>query len=275
MFQRVFALTISSVLLLFPNIAVAQFGLGNRRQQGGTGFQEMQELAKKQQEVGAAGGGADVDMAKLLEEAMKDPVAMEYMEKMGHDINKAMDQLSKMTPEEIEKQMSEAFGALTDDKMLEAIMGSKEEVLKQMELMGMIPADELAKMKADPAYFDAKMKESWSQMQTLFQNPEMAQYMTQALTSMTEMFQKGGTLMDELEKFAGSGDLSDDKTIEEARRALLDGDLAAKNPMLKKLLDNDEMKSILKDTKKFRESVKEGRKVLGLKDDVGARIGEL
>lgn len=296
MIPRLFALTISIVLLLCFDVVVAQFGLGNRRQQGGSSFQELQDLAKKQQEAAAAGTGGGVaglgagfDMEKMLEEAMKDPAAMEYMEKMGHDFTKAIDQLSKMTPEEIEKQMAEAFGALTNDKMLDAIVGSKEEVLQQLEMTGMIPPDELAKMKADPAYFDAKMRDSFGQMQSLFQDPEMAGYMSKAITSMTEMFQKGGTFMEELEKLmaatdggmgGGTGDWSDDTTIEKARQSLLAGGLNTnKNPLLQKLLDNEEMKSIVQDTNKFRESVREGQKVLGLKAKVdaagGARIGEL
>lgn len=227
-------------------------------------------------------------MEKLLADAMKDPAALEYMEKMGHDINKAMDALSKMTPDEIEKQMSQAFGELTDSKMLDAIMGSPEQVLQTLEMTGMVGAEELAKMKADPAYFDSKMRESFGQVQKLFQDPEMAGYMTKALTDMTELFQKGGTLMEELEKLAGSGaDLSDDTTIEKARKSLLEGSTLLSggsknpNPLLQKLLENEEMQSILQDTNKFRDSVKEGRKVLGLKEGgggglgVGAGIGEL
>ena len=237
----------------------------------------MQDLAKKQQQQAAGAGGAagGLDMQKMMEDAMKDPAAMQYLEKMGHDIGSAMEQLSKMTPEELESSMKEAFSALTDDSMLDALMGSPEDVLKNLEMTGIIPADELAKMKADPDYFKAKMKESFGQMQNMFQDPEMAGYMTQALNGMTELFQNGGALMSELEKLVGSDDLASAEKIEEARKALLEGD--ASNPMLQQLMGNDEMKAMLQDPQKFRDAVQEGRRALGAdkKQKVGAGIGEL
>ena len=279
-------------------MTVAQFGLGNRGQMGGTSFQELQDLAKKQQEAAAGGGGAAGagagaagfgganDMAKFLEDAMKDPGAKEYLEKMGHDFGQAMDQLSKMTPEEMEKQMADVFGALTDDKMLDAIVGSKDDVLKQLEMTQMVPPDELVKMKADPEYFEQKMKESFGQMKDMFRDPQMAGYMSEALTGMSELFQQGGGIMKEIEQMVGPGGLLDDTTIEDARNALLQGDFSASggvnnHPILKEMLEKEEFKALLQDTEKFRETIKEGRKVLGLgaaagaARGVGAGIGEL
>merc|ERR1712226_376529 len=117
-----------------------------------------------------------------------------------------------------------------------------------------------------------KMRESFGQIKDMFSNPEMADYMTQAMTGMSEMYSSSGELMNEIQKLAASGELADDTKIEEARLNLLKGDIE-NNPLLKEMLASDEMMEIVKDPVKFREGVKEGQAALGLGQ--GAGIGEL
>eukprot|EP00523_Entomoneis_sp_CCMP467_P005484 CAMPEP_0168744244 /NCGR_PEP_ID=MMETSP0724-20121128/13991_1 /TAXON_ID=265536 /ORGANISM="Amphiprora sp., Strain CCMP467" /LENGTH=282 /DNA_ID=CAMNT_0008791897 /DNA_START=127 /DNA_END=975 /DNA_ORIENTATION=+ len=262
-------------MALLPNVAVAQFGVGGRRQQGGGAFEQLQEQAKQQAAaagagagVGAAGGMPDLsaglgDMQKMLEDAMKDPEAREYLEKMGHNFEDAMGKLSKMSPEEMKKSMGDAMASLTDSTVVDAIVGQREEVLKQLEMTKAVPAEELAKMKVDPAYFELKMRESFGQIKDMFDKPEMAEMMTQAMQGMTEMFSASGELMQEIEKLVSSGELTDDTKIEEARLQLLTGDFE-NNPLLKEMLQKQEMLDIVKDPVKFRQGVKQGQQALGL-----------
>mmetsp|Transcript_5663 Transcript_5663/g.7439 ORF Transcript_5663/g.7439 Transcript_5663/m.7439 type:complete len:282 (-) Transcript_5663:376-1221(-) len=281
MLSRIVALASSLAFFMLPNVAVAQFGLGGNRRQAG-GFQELQELAKQQQAGGGAGaGGLDGlagmaggmgDMQKMLEEALKDPQAKEYLEKMGHNFEEAMDQLSKMSPDEMKKQMEDAMASLTDTNMIDNIVGQREEVLQQLEMTKTVPPEELVKMRADPAYFELKMRESFGQIKEMFNNPEMADYMAEAMQGMTEMFSASGELFSEIEKLVSSGELSDDSKIEEARLQLLGGDFA-NNPLLSEMLGKEEMMHIVNDPAKFREGVKEGQRALGL--GVGAGVGEL
>ena len=203
---------------------------------------------------------------------MKDPEAREYLESMGHNFEQAMEQLAKMSPDEMKKQMEDAMASLTDSSMIDAIVGQRDEVLKQLEMTKTVPAEELAKMKADPQYFELKMRESFGQIKDMFSNPEMAGYMTEAIKGMTEMFSASGELFQEIEKLASTGEFTDDSKIEEARIQLLKGDFA-NNPLLSEMLGKDEMMDIVKDPVKFRQGVKEGQRALGL--GAGAGVGEL
>ena len=261
------------LLLMQPNVVMAQFGVGagrRQQQQQGGAFQEMQEMAKQQ--LGGAGAGGMGDIQAMLEEAMKDPEAREYLESMGHNFEQAMEQLAKMSPDEMKKQMEDAMASLTDSSMIDAIVGQRDEVLKQLEMTKTVPAEELAKMKADPQYFELKMRESFGQIKDMFSNPEMAGYMTEAIKGMTEMFSASGELFQEIEKLASTGEFTDDSKIEEARIQLLKGDFA-NNPLLSEMLGKDEMMDIVKDPVKFRQGVKEGQRALGL--GAGAGVGEL
>jgi hypothetical protein len=218
-------------------------------------------------DAGAAAGmgglaGLDMeglDMAKMME-MMKDPETMKAMEQMGDQFAGAMDGLSKMSPEELMQQMEEAMKMLTDGDMVEALLGNKNDILKELESAGTVPPEELAKFKADPAYFELKMRESFSQMEDIFKDPEMMKTMTDAMSGMQEMMGDP----DALASLMGEA-LADDDKIEEARLELLRGD----NPALSAMFDNAEMQEILKDPIKFRDQVKEGQKgMMGMGDEL-------
>jgi hypothetical protein len=123
-------------LLLQP--ACAQFGV-LRKRKGGTNFQDLQEQAVAADAVAVAGMGGLVglDMEGLymekIMEMMKDPETMKAMEQMGDQFVAAMDGLSKMSPEELMQQMEEAMKMLTDGDMVEALLGNKNEILKELE----------------------------------------------------------------------------------------------------------------------------------------------
>lgn len=256
-------------------MSVAQFGLGNRRQQQGGAFEQLQEQAKQQAAAGAAGdfnGAGMADMQKLMEEAMKNPEAQQYLEQMGHNFEEAMEKLSGMSPEEMKKQLEEAMSSLTDSSVFDSIVQEREAILKQLEMTKAVPPEELAKMKVDPEYFELKMRESFGEIKDLFSNPEMAEYMTKAISGMSEIFSSSSEFMKEVEKLVESGELSDNSKIEEARLQLLKGDMIKENPLLKEMLGDEEMKKLVQDPEKFRENVLKGQKTLFGR---GAGIGEL
>jgi hypothetical protein len=226
----------------------------------------LQEQAAGGGEAGGAMAGMEglegFDMAKMQDmwaEALKDPEAMKAFEQMGDQFGSAMEGLSKMTPEELQKQMEDAMKMLTDGDMVDTIVQNKDEILQQLELAGTVPPEELAKFKADPAYFELKMRESFDQMKDIFEDPEMMKTMTEAMGGMQELMNNPNMLSELL-----GSELASDEKIEEARLELLSGD----NEVLKGMFDTEEMQAILKDPVKFRETVKEGQEgMMGVGDN--------
>lgn len=199
---------------------------------------------------------------------MNDPETLKYLEQMGDQFGSAMEQLAKMSPEELEKQMEQAMKLLTGSDILDSVISQQDEILRTLEASGTVPPEELAKFKADPDYFELKMRESFDQMQGMFKDPEMVQAMTSAMTGMKELFGSSQALAGEMSKLLEGGDLTDDDKLEEARLQLLSGDFGS-NPLLEEMLKSDELKGVLKDPKKWRESVKEG--VAGMKGGFGGK----
>lgn len=255
---------------------MGQFGVaGNRKQGGGqqnTKFQELQEMAKKQQGGGggagagmlndmmAGAGGADYQ--KLLADAMNDPATMEQMKQYGEQFSGVLEQMMKMSPEELEQQLSEAMKLMSNnDELVDTVLSQKETVLQTLEASGTVPPEELAKYKADPEYFELKMRESFDQMKEIFSNPEYVAKATEAMTNM-----KG--LMDDPTKLAeltksltgGAGGMDDwtsDEKLEEVRLQFLRGEMTG-IPGFDEIFQSEEMQEILKDPVKWKETVKDG-----------------
>lgn len=233
---------------------------------------------QRQQEQAAAGGGADDmesmlssllnggggggDLAKLQDmwtEALKDPAIMKQMEGMGEEYVRAMEQLAKMTPEELEQQMQDAMRMLTDDSMVESVLAKKEEVLAQLEATKAVPPEELARLKVDDEYFEAKMRDSFAQMQGVFTNPDYLKMASQAMGSMKDLMDGEGTqALNDLTELLKSVDFDDPAQVELARQKLLESD----NPLLVDMFAGDGMSEIIGDPEKFRETVQQGANVM-------------
>jgi hypothetical protein len=161
----IFCIKTHETLYLQPSLA--QFGLAGKKK--ATNFQDLQEQAKKKLNDPTAGlldsfGGGDLSqLQELWQDAMKDPEAMKQFEQMGDTFKQAMEQMSKMSPEELQKQMQSVLGMLGENDILEGVLKKKDEIIAQLEATHAVPVEELAKYKADPEYFELKMRESFEQ----------------------------------------------------------------------------------------------------------------
>ena len=259
--------------------AMAQFGIPMKKK--GSSFQDLQDqaVATDGDGAGLAGMGDMGDLAKMFEgvdmeqmqelwkNALNDPETMKQMESMGAKMGEAMEELAKMTPEQMQQQMQEAMNMLTNGDMADSILDKKDEVLASLEASGMVSAEELAKFKADPAYFESKMRESFGQMKEVFSDPQMIKG---AMDMMKGAGAGGADMMQEMAKAFSEG-LDTDEKIEEARLEILSNPELSANPMLKQMFAADEFKEVLYDADKWRESVKEGQKAF----TQGAGVGEL
>lgn len=199
----------------------------------------------------ANAGGMDADgmaqMEQMLAEAFNDPETLKQYEQ-------AMAELSKMTPEELQAQMAEAMKLLSQGDMLTEVLKNKDDVIKNLEASGAVPPEELVRYKTDDAYFELKMRESFEEMQQVFNNPEYLKYATDAMQNVAELMKNPEGVFKGIAEMLG--DMSDDQ-IEEARLKLLSGGFRD-DPLLKDAFNEPEMKEILKDAKKWKEAVKEG-----------------
>jgi hypothetical protein len=206
---------------------------------------------------GGAGAGGD-DMAKIQDmwkNALDNPEYLKSMGDVGEQFGDALEQMMKMSPDELAAQMEQAMKMMTDGDIVENIVNQKDEVIKSLEGSGAVPPEELARYKSDPAYFELKMRESFQQMGELFQNPEYVTKAAEVMQGMSKLM-NDPSAMDSMMKMMGA-EWQDDDKIEEARLQFLSGDFGG-IPGFKEAFETPEMQKILKDPVKWRETVKEG-----------------
>merc|ERR1712232_1221046 len=127
--------------------------------------------------------------------------------------------MGNMSPEELEKQMKDAMEMLSGGDMMKGMLDMQDEIIKSLEDSGEVSAEELAKYKADPEYFEQKMKESFGQMQDLFSDPETLQKATEGIKGMSDLYKNPEKLGDIFQNLMG--DFDNDEKIEEVRQQLL------------------------------------------------------
>ena len=262
-----------SLLLISP--VAAQFGVAGGRKKAAT-FQELNEQAKQAQAAGGMPNLGDMDLAGL-EEMMKglDPEALKEMADLGPQFEEVMKILGEMSPEELQKQMQEAMKMMASDDVMESMLSNQAEILASLEAQGQIDAAELAKFKTDPEYFQQKMKEGIDQMKDLFDDPEMLKMATESMQGLSDLYNNPDQMVKMMENLFE--DFNDDGKIEEVRQMLLTNPNLG-HDSLTGMFDTEEMKEILSDPVKWRESVKEGQGILAggaAKGAGGARVGEL
>ncbi|KAL3911302.1 MAG: hypothetical protein SGARI_001709, partial [Bacillariaceae sp.] len=198
------------------------------------------------------------DLQKMMGEI--DPKMLEELADLGPQFDEMMKLMSEMSPDELQKQMKDAMDMLSGTDLMAGMFENQEEILKQLEEAGVVDAEELEKYKKDPEYFEQKMKEGFDQMKDMFSNPDMIKAATETMKATTEMYKNPEKMMEGLGSMMGDFEI-DDAQIEEIRQMYLKDPNS--NAMLQGMIGGggktgDELKDILKDPKKWRDTVKEG-----------------
>lgn len=250
--------------MLFATPVVGQFGVGGNRKKGGS-FQELNEQAKKMQD----GGFGDMpDLSKLMGDL--DPKMVEELAGLGEQFDEVMQLMASMSPEDLQKQMKDAMDMLKSGDMMKGMLENQDEIIKALEEAGQVDAEEIAKFKKDPEYFEQKMKESFDQMSSLFGDPDVLKMATESMQGLSELYNNPDALTDMMADLFK--DFDDDDKIEEVRQMYLNNPELG-NPALEELFAGEDMQEILKDPKKWRESVKEGQGLLNKGFAGGAGVG--
>ena len=217
------------------------------------------------------------DLQKMMGEI--DPKMLEELADLGPQFDEMMKVMSEMDPEELQNQMKQAMDMLSGDELMAGMFDNKEAILKQLEEAGVVDAEELEKFKKDPEYFEQKMKEGFDQMKDMFSNPDMIKAAAETMKATQDLYQNPEKMQEVLGSMMGDFEI-DDAQIEEIRQMYLKD--PSSNAMLQGMIGGEggktaeEMQDILKDPKKWRESVKEGLgqlKAAGA--GAGAGMGEL
>ena len=173
----------------------------------------------------------------------------------------AMQELMNMDADQLKAQMEEAMNMLTSVDMQQNILDQKEEVLAMMEAQGTATPEEIAEYRANPAKFQEAMPEAFGQMKEIFADPKNMDTVVQMMKGFGGIMQDPQAAMSKLGGVLQDA-LADDDKIEEARLQLLRDPNIAGNKAVSDMFGSEEMQEILKDPVKWRQSVKEGQKML-------------
>jgi len=264
----------STLLLLNPDACQAQFGVGGAKKKKAAGsFESMQEMAKEQYEGGAGDLMGlndlfgDMDMSELealMEEAMKDPEAMQQMMDMQEQMMKAMSDMGNMSPEDLMKTASSAIESMMDEDVLDMMFQDTDALVEQLEASGMVDASMIEQYRKNPELLKKDMKEGISQMKDALSDPEAMNAAMDAMKNFGELMADPTALNDAMKGVTDvmstlSTDMSSDDKIEEARLQILSDPSFGGNEALANIYSTDEMKALLKDSNKWRDAVKMGK----------------
>lgn len=222
------------------------------------------------QEDGFGGMGDLGDLSRMMGEM--DPKMIEELAGLGDQFDEVMQLMARMSPEDLQKQMQDAMQMLQSGDMMKNLLENQDEIIKALEEAGQIDAEELAKFKTDPEYFEQKMKESFDQMGDLFSDPDILKMATESMQGLSELYENPDMLTDMMKDMMQ--DFDDDEKIEEVRQMYLKNPELG-HPALKEMFSGEEMQEILSDPKKWRDSVKEGQGLLNKGMAGGVGSGEL
>ena len=227
-----------------------------------------QKQTEKLASPSGAGGKVDSDTLKDL---WNNPSYADSIGALGEQFGGALEEMLKLSPEELSAQIEAAMKLMTDGDIVENIVNEKDEVIKSLEASGLVSEEELAKYKADPAYFELKMRESFEQMGSLLQNPEYISKAAEVMQDMTKLMNDPDGLSGMMKSLMGGvGEIPDDTKIEETRVQFLSGEYP---PGLEAMFATPDMQAILQDPIKWRETVKEGFSgLMGATDDIKTEL---
>lgn len=279
MFKRIVKFVSFAGLLAAP--VSAQFGVGKK----GGSFEELNEQAKEM----LGGEGADMmqqlsnldseDLMSLIEESMKDPATMEYLNQFGEGMQDVMEQLVNMDPEVMKSTITENLAQMTSEETLNTVIEQQDEVLTSLLTQGLITEEQLIEFQNNPEQFQAQMAEAFEEMNKIFSDPEALDAAMEMMTGMANVLKDPEGAMNKLAA-AFDAELGDDDKIEEARLQLLADPDAAGSPAMAAMFKDGDMLEILQDPILWREQVKKGREMMmdemsAGADGAGAGVGEL
>jgi len=270
MIRRTLAIGVFSLL---ASPCASQFGIAQNKR--GTTFEDLNEEAKEKLQgvdvdaLGNLGGFGDMaglgDLSQMMGDMMNDPAIAEMLKNSNTDVEAALEELKKLSPEQFASQMQEAMSYLTSTDMLDKVLDNKDAVMKNLEASGLVDKKTLEEMAANPDKLEADMKAAFGQMQDMFNDPEALKTVSDIAKGITDVLKDPEKLVDAMKSMSNDmfKELADDDKIEEARLQLLDNPDLAGNPILASLYESDEMKEILQDPVKWRETVRKGQGMLG------------
>ena len=179
-------------------------------------------------------GLGDYDLESLM--AGLDDMNMDSLVEM---MNEQMKMLKD--PEKLADAMAGVLSSLQSEEFVDAMVGQKDSVLDQLTSSGLLTPEQIEQYRNDPSKFGEDMKESFSQMQELFTDPDL-------ITKLSQMmgFYKD---LDLASLFT-----DDEDKAEETRLALLN----PSNPLHAMFADAEETREILHDPVKWKAALKEG-----------------
>jgi hypothetical protein len=193
-----------------------------------------------------------------LQRAMGDPSALKMLdEQMGGTMQQVMDMFSQLSPEVLQAQLQQVVQMLSQGDMIDDILAKKEEILGVLASTNMVPPEELAKYRADPEYFEQKMRESFGQMESMLQDKNVLEALGTGIQQTKELLSDPSKMEGMMNEMLGSlmGQFDSDEKIEETRLQVLKGD----NPLLQQMMAaSPELKDLASDPKKWRKAIKEG-----------------
>jgi len=267
-------------MILCPQPVAAQFGVAGKRKKGGSSFEDLNELAKQNQNDGGLGdmmaglGNFDLDS---LAEVMNSPEYQKLVAELGLDdeenMGQAMAQMEEAmkllsNPAALADAMKGALNALQSDDAMDVILKEKDAILDQISQAGLVSEELIQQYRVDPDKFDRDMKEAMGKMTEVFTDPE-------ALKALQDQFNPEN-IAKKMSNLDFSSLFADEQQLEEARLGLLD----PKNPLSSMFAESEEMKEILRDPVKWKAAMKEGLDLLTNDDGGGipmkarARVGE-
>jgi hypothetical protein len=246
------------ILSRWKQPVAAQFGVAGGRKKGSS-FEDLNELAKQVEDVGAALGGADfgdMDMNAMLREAMNDPAYKQMMAESGMseaEIMQGMEDAMKLfeNPEALAAEVQKNMESLQDGGGIDSILENSDAILEQWEQMGVMTKEQIEELRSDPDKLAAQIKEAFAEISNIFSDPEKIQEMQKFLDPENLKQQLGGIDLESM--------FDNDEMLEEARLQLMD----PSNPLASMLGDSAEVQEMLSDPAKFKDAMKEGIGALG------------
>lgn len=241
----------------------------------GTTFEEVQERAQELDaaDIDAFGNVGNImnqmgdmglgDMGAMLEQVAGNPELMQILEQLENSGGEAMKMLMEMDPEELASEMKKAMQSLTSPDMLQMMMENKDEVLSNLKASGFLSEEQLKDLEENPERLESQMKDAISQMNEVFEDPESLKQVTDVANSIVRALEDPdaeGGLKNLMSKMLDVE--QDDDKIEDARLQLLENPELAGTSELASLYNSPEMREILNDPVKWRETVKKGQGLL-------------